>query len=136
MNRPLCAVLICFLCSILLLASAHQDQAAVLGAWEGESKCTIPTSPCHDEHVIYHIVADDRVPGRLSLDAYKVVDGQQELMGTLGCQYRSREAVLTCSGNSVKQDHWEFKVSGDSMTGTLTIGDVKTLYRRISVRRK
>ncbi|MBZ5655381.1 MAG: hypothetical protein LAO56_08870 [Acidobacteriia bacterium] len=136
MNRPLCAVLISFLCSLLSPASTHPDQAAVLGTWEGESKCTIATSPCHDEHVIYHIAADDRVAGRLSLDAYKVVAGQQEFMGTLGCQYRSREAMLSCSGNTVKKDDWEFKVSGDSMTGTLTIGDEKTLYRRISVRRK
>jgi hypothetical protein len=44
--------------------------------------------------------------------------------GVLGCAIRK------------KQDDWEFHVSGKSMTGTLTVGPEKTLYCRITVRRK
>jgi len=39
-------------------SGSSRDNAEILGAWEGESKCTLPDSPCHDEHVIYEISAD------------------------------------------------------------------------------
>jgi hypothetical protein len=32
--------------------------ATVVGSWEGESKCTVTNSPCHDEHVVYRIGAE------------------------------------------------------------------------------
>jgi hypothetical protein len=108
----------------------------ILGTWEGESKCTAPDSACHDEHIIYRIAIVKHVPGRLALHGYKVVKGQLIFMGTLECLNDSNQATLSCSGNTPKKDAWEFKVSGRTMTGTLTIGEKKTLYRRINVKKK
>src|SRR2546429_5200722 len=49
-------------------SSSSRNHSDILGAWEGESKCTVPDSPCHDEHVIYEIAADKTVPSGLKID--------------------------------------------------------------------
>jgi hypothetical protein len=108
----------------------------VLGSWTGESKCTVPDSPCHDEIVLYQISTDKKNAGQLNVEAYKIVNGVPDFMGALVCQFHAEQSMLVCSGNSKKQDIWEFHLSGDTLTGTLTIGSEKTLYRRIRVHRK
>jgi hypothetical protein len=110
--------------------------SAVIGTWEGESRCTVTNSPCHDEHVIYEIARHEKT-GAEKMDAYKVVDGQKQFMGTLQCRYNADKKNLSCGGgNPRKKDDWEYFVSGDTMQGTLVIGDERTLYRKISVKRK
>ena len=124
---------------LLLIAPAWpqsaESAAAVTGSWEGKSKCTVPDSPCRDEHVVYRITADKKNLALLSIDADKIVAGSPQFMGTIVCQYHPDQATLSCTGNTPKQDDWEFHISGDTMTGTLTIGPEKQLYRRISVRK-
>lgn len=119
----------------LVWPQAAPAAGALTGSWEGESKCTVPDSPCHDEHVVYRIAADKKNPAQLSIDADKIVNGSPRFMGTIVCQYHADQATLSCTGNTPKQDDWEFHVSGDTMTGTLTIGPEKQLYRRITVRK-
>lgn len=126
-------LLLCFCLSPAWAQSARQ-LAAVLGSWEGESKCTVPDSPCHDEQVLYQVSTDRKDPDHLNLDAYKIVDGAPDFMGTLACQYRPRQSWLSCTGNSSKQDDWDFHIFGDSMSGTLKIEGGK-LYRVIKLRR-
>jgi predicted RNA-binding protein len=93
-------------------------------------------SPCRDEHVIYEIARDEKSAGE-KIDAYKVVGEQKEFMGTLQCRYNADKNNLSCSGgNPQKKGDWEFVVSGDTMRGTLVIGEERTLYRRVSVKRK
>ena len=125
--------------ALLLTALAWPQAApaagAVTGSWEGESKCTVPDSPCRDEHVVYRITADKKNPAQLSIDADKVVNGSPQFMGTIVCQYHPDQATLSCTGNTPKQDDWRFHLSGDTMTWTLTIGPEKQLYRRITVRK-
>src|SRR5215470_18608771 len=86
--------------------SAQKDALDVLGEWEGESKCTVPDSPCHDEHVIYQITRAKDANDRLSIAAYKVVNGERQFMGALGCRLDAGRATLTCSGNTAKHDEW------------------------------
>ena len=112
---------------------AAPSVAVVIGTWEGESQCAVPDSPCHDEHALYRIAADKKNPAQLNVDGYKIVNGSPQFMGALLCLYRAEQAHLTCTGNTSKQDDWQFHVSGDSMTGTLTLGAEKTLYRRITL---
>jgi hypothetical protein len=106
--------------------------ATVLGSWEGESKCMVADSPCHDEQVLYQVSTDRKDPERLNLDAYKMVDGAPDFMGTLECQYHAKQGALSCTGNTSRQDDWEFHVFGESMSGTLKIEGGK-LYRRIAL---
>ena len=107
----------------------------VIGSWEGESKCTVPDSPCHDEHVLLQVVQDKSDPWQLKVDAYKVVDGAPDFMGTLTCRFQSGVSAMSCTGNTSQKDDWEFQISGETMTGRLTIGAEKTLYRRLKVQK-
>ena len=123
---------------IFLLGAATawpQSMKAVLGAWEGDSKCTVAGSPCHDEHVLYQIAADKKDPWQLDIDGYKIVDGAPEFMGTLTCQYQSKVGALSCTSSSKEKDDWEFHLMGDAMSGRLLVDDGKTLYRRIALHR-
>lgn len=110
--------------------------APVIGTWEGESKCTVPDSPCHDEHVVYEI-AHDKDTGTLKIDAYKIVNSEKQFMGTLQCKYNSEKSNLSCAGgNPQRKADWQFTVMKDTMQGSLFLGDEKTLYRKISLKRK
>ena len=133
--RTAFGVLIALVVTVAAWSLAAPDDSAVIGSWEGESKCTVPDSPCHDEHVVYRIAPNKQDPSKLDADAYKIINGAPEFMGTLVCQYHADQSTLSCSGNVHKKDDWEFRISGDTMTGTLTIGEEKTLYRRVSVRK-
>jgi hypothetical protein len=116
------------------LHAEQKDDAAVVGTWEGESKCTVAGSPCHDEHVIYEIA---REGSGLKIDAYKVVNGEKLFMGALGCKYNAEKKNLSCSGGNPKgKSDWEFFVSGETMQGTLVIGKERTLYRKVNVKRQ
>jgi len=106
--------------------------ATVLGSWEGESKCMVADSPCHDEQVLYQVSTDRKDPERLNLDAYKMVGGAPDFIGTLECQYHAKQGALSCTGNTSRQDDWEFHVFGESMSDTLKIEGGK-LYRRIAL---
>jgi len=115
-----------------LQATWAADVSQVLGTWEGQSLCTVPSSPCHNEHVVYHIrkaAGDDLVIG-----AYKIVDAREEFMGDIRCRYQPDR--LSCSFRTPEEDDWEFLISGKHMDGTLVIGKEKTLYRKVSVDKK
>ena len=111
-------------------SSSARDNAEILGAWEGESKCTLPDSPCHDEHVIYEIAADKNVSSGLKMDGYKVVNGERVFMGTLRCEFEARKKTLSCTSRGKDFDDWEYTLSGGTLEGTLTING-KTRYRKI-----
>lgn len=119
----------------LAASSGVASNKEVLGAWEGESKCMVPDSPCHDEHVLYQITEDKKDPFQLNMDGYKIVDGAPDFMGTLTCHFQSKTGALSCTSSNKDKDDWEFNVVGDAMTGRLLIDHGKTLYRRIAVHR-
>lgn len=114
--------------------SSPRDNSEILGTWEGESKCTVPDSPCHDEHVIYEIAADKDASGGLKMDGYKVVNGERVFMGTLRCEYQAAKKVLSCTSRGKDSDDWEYTLSGDTLRGTLTING-KTLFRKITTKK-
>lgn len=130
---PASYVLVC----VLLCAAISPLQAsdkAVIGAWEGDSKCMVPSSPCQDEHVLFQIAEDKKDPFQLNLDAYKIIEGAPEFIGTLTCQYQGKTGALSCTSSSKEKDDWEFQVAGDTMGGRLVV-DGKTVYRRVTLHR-
>ncbi len=124
------------LCALVFIAgSLHAQRAPVLGTWNGRSVCTIPSSPCTTESVVYDILPDTRAkhyPARLVMNADKIVNGAREFMGTLDCYWKA-PATMTCPmpGRGL----WEFALHGDTLTGTLVLTDGR-LYRRIEVVRQ
>jgi len=131
MGRILVVLLVVFPAAAMLQAS----DKAVLGSWEGESKCTVADSPCHDEHVLYQITEDKKNPFQLNLDAYKVIEGAPEFIGTLACSYESKPGALSCTSSTKEKDDWEFHIIGDTMAGRLMLDGGKTLYRRVNLHR-
>ena len=128
MRKTLVTLLICF--ASLPLFARDKD---VIGSWEGDSKCTVPSSPCHDEHVLLQISEDKKDPFQLKLDAYKIIDGAPDFMGTLTCQYESKASALSCTSSNRDKDDWEFHVTGEFMSGRLLVD--KVLYRRLTLRK-
>jgi hypothetical protein len=127
-----------FLFSVVLAAAQSKpaDTAAeILGTWEGESKCMVPSSPCRDEHVVYEIALEKTATASLKLDGYKIVNGERQFMGTLRCNYDASRKNLSCTFRGKDYDDWEYTLSDDTLQGTLTMDGGKTLYRRMSVKR-
>ena len=135
MKKWLSTTFVLLLSSFLAAASEPLDLTPAVGTWEGESKCTLPNSPCKNEHVIYHTAVDKSGPNKVRLDVFKVVEGKQEPEGTLDCTYRAGE-ILDCFTNAAKKDRWEFRIFHDRMIGSLIAGDERTLYRRMVLRKK
>jgi len=108
----------------------------VIGTWVGESTCVVPESPCHDEQALYRIKPDKDDPDKITLEGFKVVDKKAQFMGNLSCKYAPDDKVLTCAGNTPKRDVWIFQVAEGTMDGTLTVGKEKTLYRKITLKKK
>jgi hypothetical protein len=100
----------------------------IAGTWKGTSLCTIKDSPCHDEQVVYLVEKPDAA-GNMRIQMDKVVNGKQELMGTLKCNFDRESSTITCP---MKDKEWKFTISGNKMDGTLILADGR-LYRRISV---
>jgi len=124
-------------------ADSPRPVDSILGTWEGESICTLRDSPCHDEHVIYEISHDSASGGPVSkdagpdwkMDAYKIVDGKKDFMGSLPCSFDDKKQTLSCFTKTRTEGYWEFLFAGDSFTGTLHTGPEKTLFRKISAKR-
>jgi hypothetical protein len=129
-------VALLWLVSATFVPALDDEPSPAIGTWEGESICTVPNSPCHDEHVVYEIKADEKVSGKLNLDAFKMVIGEKQFMGTLNCTWQRADNVLSCTSHGKYVDDWEFDVTAKEMTGTLHVGKERQLYRKVSVTKK
>jgi hypothetical protein len=117
----------------VIAGSAHAQKpraADPAGVWRGTSLCTVHPSPCHDEVVVYRITRE-KTRDSLSIDARKIVNGQEEEMGVIGCRATEQGSKLTCMmGNGV----WAFTIRGDSLVGELRLPN-KTKYRDVRTAR-
>ena len=97
-----------------------------LGVWHGTSTCLVRPSACNDEIVVYRI-RPMKAADSLALDARKIVRGEEEEMGVLGCALVPRSGRLTCI---LPRGVWHFRVHDDSLTGELRLLD-DTRYREV-----
>jgi hypothetical protein len=119
----------CFLGSAAL-AQSPTPTVNPVGVWRGTSLCQVHPSPCHDEVVVYRITPV-RPPDSVSMDARKVVNGQEEEMGVFGCRFTAAAAALACT---MKNGVWRFVIRGDSLVGDLRLPD-DTKYRDVRTAR-
>lgn len=101
-----------------------------VGIWRGTSSCLVRPSPCQDETVVYRITRRTQAD-IVSVDARKVVNGQQEQMGVLECRLVHQSAQLVCT---IPRAVWRFTVRGDSLLGELRLAD-STKYREVHAAR-
>ena len=118
---------------LLAPGALAQVPAAVsnpVGVWRGTSMCRVRPSPCKDEIVVYRITRLN-TSDSLSLDARKIVNGQEEEMGVLGCRSAASGAQITCT---MPNGVWRFTIRGDSLVGELRSPN-NTKYRDVSTAR-
>jgi hypothetical protein len=111
-------------------STAPADSAArpsPAGTWRGTSVCTPGHPACHDEVVVYRIRA---VGARFEISASKIVQGQEESMGIVTCDYAAETQMLGCP---TTYGVWSFTLSGQTMTGTLVARG--ELFRRVTLSR-
>ena len=118
--------------SLSAIAQNTDDESKLVGNWSGESKCTGARSACHDETVVYHITKLSGKPGRMSISADKIVNGEPVNMGSLQFQYDPATHTLTCE---YAQGVWRLRIDGLNMEGTLTLTD-KTVGRHVKLKKE
>ena len=107
-------------------AQASASAPDPVGVWRGTSLCLVRPSSCNDEVVVYRITRTK--PGdSVSMDARKIVNGQEEEMGVLGCRVAARGASFACT---VPRGVWRFAIRGDSLVGELRLSD-STKFRDV-----
>ncbi len=89
------------------------------GVWRGTSVCLVRPSACNDEIVVYRITPMKSADS-LAIDARKIVRGEEQEMGVLGCRLVSPNGQLTCV---IPQGVWKFTVRNDSLIGELRARD-------------
>jgi hypothetical protein len=97
-----------------------------VGTWRGTSVCLVRPSACNNEIVVYRI-AHTSAPDSLTLDARKIVRGEEQEMGVLTCRLMSPNGPLTCT---IPQGTWQFRVHNDSLVGELRLSD-NTKFRDV-----
>lgn len=100
-------------------ASHRAAPPSPVGTWRGTSLCLVRPSACHDEIVVYRITPT-KTSDSLALDARKIVRGEEQEMGVLGCRLAQASGQLTCI---IPRGVWRFSVRNDSLTGDLRLPD-------------
>ena len=117
---------------LVLLVGKSASAQSFEGVWKGTSLCQVKNSPCHDEIVVYHISKNSSGKS-YEMNANKIVNGKEEEMGALSFTYDDKQKVFVCV-DSVHNAKWEFKITGNTMKGTLLYkGD---LFRVVDVKKE
>jgi hypothetical protein len=124
-----CAVAL-LLGAVSLPAQHPSPGATPIGIWRGTSKCLVRPSPCNDEIVVYRITSAGPTDS-LSIDARKIVNGEEDGMGVIGCRFATLGAKLTCA---MRNGTWRFTIRGDSLVGELRTPD-NTKFRDVRTAR-
>ena len=133
MRTTLHKILVAAFCSGAMFITARSyGQVAVndsiTGTWKGSSLCQVKDSPCHDEEVVYHIFKSDNTLD-YNLQMNKVVNGQEEVMGTVLFTFNPEKHELVATPKPYIL--WRFKLAGGKIDGTLIYKD--QLYRIVKV---
>ena len=120
--------------AVTLLSSRGSAQApranVVVGTWRGTSLCLVKPSSCNDEHVVYRVTALESRDS-VSIDALKMVNGQEEEMAVLRCGVTEPRVQVTCA---MRNGVWRFEVRGDSLVGELRLPN-NTRFRDVRTAR-
>jgi len=99
-------------------ATASQGATSQLeGEWRGRSLCVTTKRPaCTDETVVYRIKR--HAPGAEAFDiaAYKIVEGKEEFMGDIACNFEATRQQLVCPQGP---GAWQFRWDGRQLVGVL-----------------
>ena len=116
--------------------AAKQPAPPVIGTWKGDSTCRGNRPACKNEVVVYRFEAVAGKPDAILWFADKIVEGKREPMGKAEMHYDQAKGELSWEF-TVRQNHglWQFKVSVDTMEGTLVLLPNRELVRVVKVKR-
>jgi hypothetical protein len=97
-----------------------------VGTWRGTSACLVRPSACNDETVVYRITPM-KAADSVTIDARRIVRGEEQDMGALGCRLVPLSGQITCT---IPQGVWQFRVRNDSLTGEFRLPD-NTRFREV-----
>lgn len=132
-REPAHRVLVAFAAAFVIAGSVYAQAPVAVdpaGVWRGTSLCTVHPSACHDEIVVYRITRE-KTRDSLSIDARKIVNGQEEKMGIIGCRATAQGSKLTCT---MPNGIWGFTIRVDSLVGELRLPN-KTKFRDVRTAR-
>ena len=112
------------------LAQTSVAASGPVGVWRGTSRCLVRPSACNDEVVVYRITRMCAADSA-SVDARKIVSGQEQEMGVLGCKLSASDTQIECT---IPRGVWRFTVRRDSMVGDLRLPD-STKFRDVRTAR-
>lgn len=127
------------ICGAAALGAAPAPIAEVLGDWRGTSTCVRSAEfpSCRDEVVVYEFRKSAAEDERVTLTAYKIVDGEKQLMGEFYLTWDAKQGAWTKDfQNERYHGLFTYVVHGDEITGTLVDLPSRHVIRNISVRRE
>lgn len=111
--------------------------AELIGTWRGTSTCIdrVAVPACHDEVVVYEFTAGAKA-GEVHWKAFKIVNGEQALMGEMDLSYDTGEVCWVAEYISPRaRTRWSLMIDGPRMTGAARLLPGKTVFRRIEARK-
>jgi hypothetical protein len=106
--------------------------ADVGGTWRGMSACLPKYAPCDNESILYRIVSVPTDSDGFNIAMARTDVSGKVVNGDLACTLDRRRVVLACIA---RPGLWEFWVTGDSLSGTLTL-DGGLAARQVAARRQ
>jgi hypothetical protein len=126
------------LIAVVTLAGQPHPTSELLGRWRGESICVKAdwNQACHDEIAFYDVVPGAR-PGHVLLHGYKVVNGENQLMGDLDFAYDAGlHAWAAEFRNARVHIRWTFEVRGTTLEGRVVDLPSQRVARNVRVSRE
>jgi hypothetical protein len=117
-------------CGLSAQSKVQPQATAPVGIWRGTSVCLVHPSSCHDEVAVYEFTRM-KSPDSVSLDARKIVHGEEQDMGVLACRFVASSRQIICA---IPQGRWLFSMRGDSLIGELWHAD-NTKFRDVRAKR-
>ena len=116
--------------------ATRTSQASVLATWKGESICAGNRPACKNEVVVYRFEAVAGKPDMVLQLADKIINDNHVPMGKMEFRYDEGKRELSCEFTR-GQTHglWQFKVTRESMEGTLVLLPDRELVRRVNVKK-
>jgi hypothetical protein len=138
-RRFLAAMGMCAVLRAAEILAAPAPVGEILGEWHGTSTCVkSPEFPsCHDEVVVYEFRKSAATGDAVTLAAFKIVDGEKQLMGEMDFSFDEKQRAWTSEFRTPRYHGlWTFFVKEGAITGTLVDLPSKHVVRNVSVRRE
>ena len=118
MKLALTLLFTCLAGAALAKPTASQGPTQQLeGEWRGRSLCVTTKRPaCTDETVVYRLKRHAAGTEAFDIAAYKIVEGKEEFMGDLSCNFEATRQQLVCP---MGQGAWQFRWDGRQLVGLL-----------------